>query len=66
MPLGSYICRKKLDESRGQKSICECPMCRQKRSEDERLFHGERAGESLRGQSKDDLSKVMGEGDTSL
>jgi hypothetical protein len=31
MPLESVICRKKLDESRGRESICECPLCREEK-----------------------------------
>jgi hypothetical protein len=31
MPLGSLICRRKLDEERGNPWICECPMCQEER-----------------------------------
>jgi hypothetical protein len=33
MPLDSVICRKNLDERRGNPWICECPMCRGKRKD---------------------------------
>jgi hypothetical protein len=29
MPMDSMICRKKLDEERGNPFICECPICRE-------------------------------------
>jgi len=66
MPLGSVICRKKLDEERGNDFLCGCPLCREaKRSEkDEGLFHSGGAGGTLRSQPEDDLSKAVGQGDT--
>jgi len=56
MPLESIICRRKLDQERGNPQICECPMCREIRKTEtkeiqkndekneeghERLFHGQ-------------------------
>jgi hypothetical protein len=35
MPLDSVICRRNLDESRGNPFICECPLCRDERKETE-------------------------------
>lgn len=33
MPLGSIICRRKLDQERGNPMICECPKCQQAKNE---------------------------------
>lgn len=33
MPLGSVICRKKLDQEGGNPWVCECPLCRVERKE---------------------------------
>ena len=33
MPMDSVICRRLLDESRGNTFICACPMCEQQRKE---------------------------------
>ena len=37
MPISSIICRKKLDEERGNSWICECPLCREERKAKETL-----------------------------
>ena len=37
MSVSSAICRKKLDGSRGQESICECPLCKEERKAKETL-----------------------------
>ena len=37
MSVSSAICRKKLDESRGQESICDCPLCKEERKAKEAL-----------------------------
>ena len=68
MPLESIICRKNLDEARGNLWICECPMCREaRRSEsDEGLFHGDGVGRTFRGESKNNLPETLGQGDSGL
>jgi len=68
MPIDSIICRRNLDEQRGNPQICECPMCREaKRSEkDEGLFHGDGAGQRIRSQPKNNLPEAVGEGATCL
>jgi len=33
VPLESIICRRKLDEERGNPFICGCPLCKQDRGE---------------------------------
>ena len=35
MPLESLICRRKLDEERGNPWICNCLMCREARKEEQ-------------------------------
>ncbi len=61
MPFDSIICRKNLDEERGNPWICECPMYREERiTTDEGLFHGDRVSESLQCESKDDLPETVG------
>ena len=68
MPFDSIICRKKLDEERGNiPSICECPLCQEaRREENGGLLHGDGISESLRSEPKNDLPEAMGEGDTGL
>jgi hypothetical protein len=63
------ICRRILDEERGNPWICECPFCREARERskgDERLLHCQRAGQGIPGESQNDLPEVMGEGDPGL
>lgn len=46
MPMESVICRRRLDEERGNPWICVCPCCAEKRKE---VGEGEsRAGEEER------------------
>jgi hypothetical protein len=41
MPLESIICRRLLDEERGNPWICACPLCEQQRKEANLLKSGE-------------------------
>ena len=45
MPLDSVICRKNLDESRGNPWVCECPMCKQKRDNGKNSIQENNEGE---------------------
>ena len=60
------ICRRKLDEERGNPWICECPVCKEakRREVDEGLLHRDGVGPALRSQPQDDLSKAVGQGNT--
>jgi hypothetical protein len=37
MPLDSIVCRKNLDEERGNPWICECPLCNVQRELEEKV-----------------------------
>jgi len=61
MPMDSVICRRKLDEERGNPQICECPICseqgrRFEETENESILDGkipsspEDIGEAFKGQ----------------
>ena len=65
--MAEIICRKQLDQERGQSWICACPWCNEaRREEDERLLHGERVGQGIPGHPQDDLPETVGQGDTGV
>lgn len=45
MPLESIICRRLLDEEKGNPQICECPMCREARKENKTTEEGDERDE---------------------
>jgi hypothetical protein len=52
MPLESIICRRRLDEERGNPFICECPMCREANKTEELKGDREKEMEDYEGFKK--------------
>ena len=58
MPIESIICRRNLDEQRGNPQICECPMCRERGKDgNESISNSERGGRIREAQTTGNISE---------